>query len=76
MGWLPEFDITFNKYGLNNETEAIQNATMIRGTVSDRTYLKMLQGAGVIDDVDKEIEQMQNESQQKFGMASGGGIID
>lgn len=69
-----EFDVTFNKYTLNNVTETINNAVMLYGKVSEETFLNLLKGADIIDDVEKEKERIADESLSKYG--AGGGIYD
>lgn len=71
-GRAADFDITFNSYHLDNVTETVQNATMLRGTISEKSYLKMLQGVGIIDNVDDEIEAMQEEKDVRFGVGNNG----
>lgn len=57
---------------MDNVTETVQNATMLRGTISEKSYLKMLQGVGIIDNVDDEIEAMQEEKDVRFGVGNNG----
>ena len=45
---------------------------MLRGTISEKSYLKMLQGVGIIDNVDDEIEAMQEEKDVRFGVGNNG----
>lgn len=70
-----DFDITFNTYKIDNITETVQNALSLRGTISEESYLKMLQGVGIIDNVDDEILKMQEENDTKYGVGNKG-IVD
>lgn len=69
-----DFDVTFNKYTINNVTETIQNAVLLYGKVSEDTFLNMLKSADIISDVEEEKEKMADETFSKYG--AGGGIND
>lgn len=63
-----DIDITFNKLFIKNNTEIVNIANSIYGKVSTKTYLNQLQLAGVIDDVDEEIMELEKESISKFDL--------
>lgn len=61
-----DINITFQKLFIKNNLEIVNIANSIADRVSKRAYLKLLQQANVIDDVDAEIEEQQTEALDKF----------
>ena len=69
---IPEFDVTFNTYHLDNVTETVQNAISLHGTISNDSYLKMLKSVNIIDDVEVEKAKMEDENNARFGFGNKG----
>lgn len=61
-----DIDITFNKLFISNTAEIINNANSVYGRISTRSYLKQLQIAGIIDDVEEELKEMGKDDFNKF----------
>lgn len=70
---MPEYDVTFNKYSLINQTEIVQNAVSLRGTITELSYLEMLESAQIIGSAELELENLKKESLNKYG---GGGELE
>lgn len=64
-----DINITFQKLFIKNNIEIVNIANSIADRVSKRAYLKLLQQANVIDDVDAEIEEQQTEALDKFELS-------
>jgi hypothetical protein len=60
------FDVNFTELLINNDTELIDNAVKIRDTISKKSYLDILKRANYIEDVDKELAQIDKEASDKF----------
>ena len=69
---MPECDVTFNTYHLDDVTETVQNAVSLRGTISNDSYLKMLKSVNIIDDVEVEKAKMEEENNARFGFGNKG----
>lgn len=70
---MPEYDVTFNKYTLVNQTEVIQSAISLRGTITELSYLEMLENAQIIGSAKLELENLKKENLNKYG---GGGELE
>lgn len=64
-----EINVTFNKLFIRNNTEIINNAIALYDKISKRAFLKQLQIAGIIDDVDEELQEQDKESISKFNLS-------
>ena len=68
-----DFDVAFNKYTLNNDTEVISNANQLYGRIPDEDYFRMLQSINVIStSPDEAIQKMNLQTAAKYG--AGGGL--
>ena len=63
-----DYTIDFSKLIINNATETIDNIMKIRNDISQLTVLKLLNNLGYIDDVDKELEQLKKESEERISL--------
>lgn len=61
-----DYDIEFTKLLIDNDTEIITNAIMVKDTISQRSYLSLLKRANIIDNVDDEIKEMEKEQKDKY----------
>jgi hypothetical protein len=61
-----DLDITFNWLLIDNETETIQNAMLVKDSVSQKTFLTMLQKSNIINDVNGEIEELAKDVQNRY----------
>jgi SPP1 family phage portal protein len=61
-----DFDIDFTELLINNDTEIIDNAMKIKDSISQRSYLELIKRANYIQNVDDEIEQLDEDSRNKF----------
>ena len=50
-----EYEIDFIKLLVDNDTEIVSNAVMVKDSISQRSYLNLLKRANIIDNVDEEI---------------------
>lgn len=67
---LSKASVKFTWLLVSNDTEIIDEAVKIQGSISKRSFLKNVQRAGYIDDVDQEIDQMDEESADKYSVES------
>ena len=63
-----ELDITFNWLIIDNVTETIQNAVLIKDSVSQKTFLTMLQKSNIINDIDEEIEEINKDMSSRYAI--------
>lgn len=63
-----EFDVSFTKLLIQNDTEIIDNAVKIRTDISKKSLLTLYKRANYINDVDEEIEQIEEEQVGKFSL--------
>ena len=61
-----DYDIEFTKLLIDNDTEIITNAIMVKDTISQRSYLSLLKRANIINNVDDEIKEMEKEQKDKY----------
>lgn len=61
-----EPSITFQKLYIKNNQEIVQMAISLYSFISQETFMELLKSAGVVDDVQKEIERVNSESINKF----------
>ena len=61
-----DYDIEFTKLLIDNDTEIITNAIMVKDTISQRSYLTLLKRANIINNVDDEIKEMEKEQKDKY----------
>lgn len=61
-------DVRFTKLLIENKQEIVNHAIMVRGTISNRSYLNLLKQANIIDNVDEEIQEMENESNTRVSL--------
>ena len=63
-----EINITFQKLFIKNNLETVNIANSVADRISQRSYLKLLQQANVIENVDDEIAELEKESISKFSL--------
>lgn len=63
-----EYTIDFSKLIINNATETIDNIMKIRNDISQLTVLNLLNRLGYVDDVDRELEQIKKENEDKVSI--------
>lgn len=63
-----DISISFQKLYIKNNQETVNIANSIYDKVSLRTYLNLLKEAGIVEDVDAEIEAINAESVSKFNL--------
>lgn len=61
-----EYEIDFIKLLVDNDTEIVSNAVMVKDSISQRSYLNLLKRANIIDNVDEEIKEMEREQKDKY----------
>ena len=61
-----DYDIEFTKLLIDNDTEIITNAIMVKDTISQRSYLSLLKRANIINNVDDEIKEIEKEQKDKY----------
>lgn len=58
-----DYEISFNKLFIKNQTEMIDNAIKLTNIISQRDVLKLIKQAGYIDNVDETLKEIQEEQQ-------------
>lgn len=66
-----DFDVTFTKLLISNDTEIIDNAVKIREDISKKTLLEIYKRAGYVNNVEEELKQIEDENINKFFLAEG-----
>lgn len=61
-----EYEIDFIKLLVDNDSEIVSNAVMVKDSISQRSYLNLLKRANIIDNVDEEIKEMEREQKDKY----------
>jgi hypothetical protein len=61
-----DFDISFTKLLIQNDTEILQNANSVKDSISRNSYLKLVARAGYIDNVEDEEKRLEEESLDKY----------
>lgn len=61
-----EHTVDFTKLLIDNDKEIIENAVLVKGTISNRSYLTLLKRANLIQNVDEEIAMMSAEGVEKY----------
>lgn len=61
-----DINITFQKLFIKNNLEAVNIANSVADRISKRSYLKLLQQANVIENVEDELLELEKESISKF----------
>lgn len=60
--------ITFQKLFIKNNLETVNIANSVADRISQRSYLRLLQQANVIENVEDELEELEKESISKFSL--------
>lgn len=71
-----DFDIEFTQLLIENEKEIVDIANSCRTDISHRTYLEQLKRAGIVKDVDEEINQIRQESPYRLEIPDDDGDDD
>lgn len=61
-----EYEIEFTKLLVDNNSEIISNAIMLKDTISQRSYLTLLKRVNIIDNVDDEVKEIEREQKNKY----------
>lgn len=61
-----DISVTFSKLFIQNEIDLVNIANSIYGKVSNETYLKLLQEARIVDNVDKELKRLEQQDTGRF----------
>lgn len=68
-----DISITFNKLFIKNNQEIINIANSLYGKISNKAFLKLLQEANIIDDVEQELNEQKSESLSKIDVGDSNG---